>query len=161
MPLSFFWRNKGLVTLTSLSKEGGLITEVLKKLGYEVVRGSSTRGGARALVILRRFIKKGNDVAFTVDGPKGPKFSVKPGVILAAKQGDGVLIPAFMNCKRAKRFNSWDKFLLPLPFSRISVTFAPSMQLSPYTDAETIERERAEFEKYMLDYTNVYSSNLL
>ncbi len=134
---------------------------MLNRLGYEVARGSSTRGGGRALVGMRRLIREGRDVAFTVDGPKGPRYVVKPGAILAAKQSDGTLTPALMNCKRVKRFNSWDKFILPLPFSRVIITFAPPMQLSPDTDAETIERERTAFEKYMLDCTNVYSSNLI
>jgi lysophospholipid acyltransferase (LPLAT)-like uncharacterized protein len=150
-----------MAVLASQSKDGELIAKVLKRLGYEVVRGSSSRGGVRGLVGIRRFIKNGYDTAFTVDGPKGPPYLVKPGVILAAKQNDCIIIPAFMNCRRVKRFNSWDKTILPPPFSRIKVTFAPPMQLSPHTDTETIERERAEFEKYMLDNTNVYSSDIL
>ena len=150
-----------MATLASLSKEGEMITQILKRLGYKVARGSSTRGGIRALVGIKRYMKSGYDAAFTVDGPKGPKYSVKPGVIIAAKQNDGVIIPVFMKCKRTKRFNSWDKLLLPLPFSKIDVTFAQPIQLSTSTDVETVERERAEFEKYMLECTNVYSPDII
>ena len=161
LPLIFSHRRSGMGTMASQSKEGDLIARVLKRLGYEITRGSSTRGGGRALVSMRRLIKNGHDAVITVDGPKGPRYTVKPGIILAAKQNGGVITPALINCKHAKRFNSWDRFLLPPPFAGIDITYAPPMLLSPDTDGETIERERAELEKYMLDCTNVYSSDLI
>ena len=89
-------------------------------LGYRAVRGSSTRGGARALLGAVRELRAGGAVAFTPDGPRGPRRELKPGVVAAAQRGGGVIVPIHAEADRAWRLHSWDRFMIPKPFARVT-----------------------------------------
>lgn len=136
--------------LISQSFDGELIARTLELLGYNSVRGSSSRGGAAGLMALRDVLATGMPVVFTADGPRGPIYQTKPGPVkLAAMTGDEIgtfyLLP-----ERAWVFRSWDRFMVPLPFSRVVVSWARAVA-APAVDADavTLEAKRRELNDAM------------
>ena len=115
-------RPRRVAVLASLSRDGTLQARILKHLGFEVVRGSSSRGGIVGLKGIVDALKKGCDAAFAVDGPRGPAFKAKPGAVLAAESTGGILIPM---TTRASRFwtvaRAWDNYQLPKPFAKVEI----------------------------------------
>jgi lysophospholipid acyltransferase (LPLAT)-like uncharacterized protein len=111
--------NNEIKTIISEHKDGEAITKTMKYLGIGSVRGSSSRGGAKALLGAIKSLKNGNDLAITPDGPRGPRFSVADGIVAIHKKTDAKIL-AF-NCRPSKywQFNSWDKFIIPKPFGVI------------------------------------------
>ncbi|MDR1196251.1 MAG: DUF374 domain-containing protein [Endomicrobium sp.] len=141
-------KNSNIVIMASKSKDGELMAGVLKYFGYQVVRGSSSRGGERGLIELIRYAKNGNNLAFAVDGPRGPYHVVKPGVIYAAQKTG---LPVIAVCSSSKnRFifqKSWDKLNISLPFSKTVQIWSNPIYVKPEDD---IEAKRIEVEKEML-----------
>jgi lysophospholipid acyltransferase (LPLAT)-like uncharacterized protein len=123
LPPTWLHRDEGIVTLASQSADGEYITRALHHWGYDIVRGSSSRGGESALRDLIRSIRRGRSVAVTVDGPRGPRHKVKFGVLQMAQLTGAPLIPLGTAASPAWRFNSWDRFLLPKPLARIRVAY--------------------------------------
>jgi lysophospholipid acyltransferase (LPLAT)-like uncharacterized protein len=109
--------------LISRSRDGDLIARGALRWGYEPVRGSSSRGGGMALRVLIRGLRAGKDVVITPDGPRGPRERVQPGVIALAKKSGCPVIPMSYDASRRVRLRSWDRFLAPLPFSKIRIVF--------------------------------------
>lgn len=122
-----------LITMASQSSDGEFISSVLKRLGYEVARGSSSRGGLKALLhIAHAMQKKKICPAITVDGPRGPRHQVKEGIIFLAQRAGVPIIPMRCHASRKKIFlKSWDKFQLPLPFSKVEVVFGDPVCIPP------------------------------
>lgn len=120
-PINYFQnRPNGIVkTMISQSKDGEIISKIYSLFGVESIRGSSSKGGTKALISTIKEIKSGNDVALTPDGPRGPRFSVADGVIAIAQKSQAKII--VLNSKPTKywQFKSWDKFILPKPFGKI------------------------------------------
>jgi lysophospholipid acyltransferase (LPLAT)-like uncharacterized protein len=108
--------------LVSCSKDGSLQNGAMRALGMRVLRGSSSRRGAIGLLSVIRGLRSGQDAAFAVDGPRGPRGSVKPGAELAARLGDGLCVPVGCAARRKLTVRgSWDRFALPLPFTRVLI----------------------------------------
>ncbi len=143
----FCRRDRGIYVLVSEHRDGEIITSALDSAGFDTVRGSTTRGSTRALVRLIRLIRGGAQVAFTPDGPKGPRWKFQPGAVyLAAKTGLPI-IPITGSARWAYYFKSWDSFQLPLPFSKgILITGEPYF-VTGGLDEDTIERHRMEIER--------------
>ena len=116
-------RGEGIVTMASRSKDGELIARWLEKNGYTVVRGSTTRGGGEALRRMVRSVRSGRYAALTVDGPKGPPRIVQPGVVQLARLTGAWILPITSSASRPRFLASWDRYLLPLPFSRGFVAY--------------------------------------
>jgi len=116
-------RRQGIVTMASQSKDGEIIALWLARNGYVVVRGSTTRRGGQALREMVRHVRSGRHSALTVDGPKGPARVVQPGVVQLARLTGSWVLPITSSCARPKFLNSWDRYLLPLPFSRCVVAY--------------------------------------
>lgn len=110
--------NKNIAVMASLSKDGDLITKSLDSLGYQTIRGSSSRGGARVLLEAVKKIKEGVTVAFTIDGPKGPAREVKPGIIKLAQKTGVPIVPLCLAYQKALKLHNWDGTRIPLPFSK-------------------------------------------
>ncbi|HEX6861898.1 MAG TPA: lysophospholipid acyltransferase family protein [Thermoanaerobaculia bacterium] len=121
MPYSY--RGKGISVLVSQSKDGELIARTVARLGIDSSRGSSSRGGVAGMRTLLRKAGEGWDIAFTPDGPRGPASEVQPGVILAAAATGFPIQPVALAATKAKRLNSWDRFLIPLPFSCVHFVY--------------------------------------
>ncbi len=143
---TFFWRNRGIVVLTSENKDGEYIAHVIHRFGYGSSRGSSSKGAVKGTIGLIRTLKHGAPVAFTVDGPRGPRHQVQQGVTWLASYSRHPILPFHIEAKRAKNLSSWDRFQIPLPFSRVRVDIAPPILLEKDLPEETLEAKRVELE---------------
>jgi len=123
LPLLWHHRYQGVTLLISEARDGQYLSDLGAELGYNAVRGSSTRGGARALLGAVRQLQAGRSVAFTPDGPRGPRRELKPGVVAAAQRGGGVIVPVYAEADRAWRLHSWDRFMIPKPLARVRITY--------------------------------------
>ena len=144
-PMVYALRKQGVCILTSLSRDGELLSRVLLSQGYQVVRGSSTRGGIRGLLEMTRIIQKGSDGGIAVDGPKGPRHQVKPGVLFLAEKTGAPIIPIGVGFSNAFCFRkSWDASMLPLPFSRVVLKYGGPMVIRAGDEREKKAKELQE-----------------
>lgn len=114
----FYFRGQNYLALASSSRDGEYISRVLRKYGYQLIRGSSSRGGGRALLSLVRRIREGDSVFITPDGPTGPIHRVKPGIVYLQEKTGAPVIPVGVAIERKKVFGSWDRLNFPLPGTR-------------------------------------------
>ncbi len=162
LPCAYLHRNENVVAIASDSKDGDIVAYVFNRWKYNIVRGSTFKGGEKATLKAIKTTKEvGTTLAITVDGPIGPRHSVRSGAIFIAKKLDQVVIVATIKPKRFKKFNSWDRFILPLPFTKIDVYYSKPIYLSADTSKECIENDRYKLEKFMMDFTNETSPNLI
>lgn len=134
----------GSIALISASKDGELISRVVRYFGHQAVRGSSSRGGGAAFRELVRLAKQDRDLLITPDGPTGPRHELKDGVVQLARLSGRSVVPMAFACSRGYRFRSWDRFLLPYPFGRGVFSFGAPVC---YHRGETIE----DFRQRLLD----------
>ncbi|MEP6636171.1 MAG: lysophospholipid acyltransferase family protein, partial [Acidobacteriota bacterium] len=116
--MTYWWRNRRIVVLTSKSFDGEYIARFIQRFGYGAVRGSSTRGSVGAVVELVRLMREGCPTAFTVDGPTGPPYVAKMGPVLVAKKTGHPIVPMTIGLEHLWKAPTWDNFQVPLPFSR-------------------------------------------
>jgi hypothetical protein len=131
LPLLWHHRRQDIAIVVSENRDGQYLADFALALGYRAVRGSSSRGAARALLGAVRELQSGRAVAFTPDGPRGPRRELKPGVVAAAQRGGGVIVPIHARADRAWRLDSWDRFLIPKPAARITVTYGRPFEVEP------------------------------
>ena len=131
-------RHEGIVTMASRSKDGEVIALWLERNGYVVVRGSTTRGGSGALREMVRHVRSGRHAALTVDGPQGPPRVVQPGVVQLARLTGAWILPITSSSSRPRFLASWDRYLLPLPFSRNVVVYG-----EPFPIEENLSEDKA------------------
>lgn len=131
LPLVWHHRGQGITLVVSEARDGGYLADLGSALGYRLVRGSSTRGGTRALLGAVRELDAGHTVAFTPDGPRGPRRELKPGVAAAAQRSGALVVALHAVPSAAWRFRSWDRFGLPKPFARIAVRYAEPFSVGP------------------------------
>lgn len=151
MPLIYarVYRRKGATVLTSASREGSLVERVVRSFGMDVVRGSSSRRGATALLALSDRMAEGFDVIVTPDGPRGPCYRLGPGVVFLSQLSGQPVMPIRVEYSRFIELKSWDRFRIPLPFSRVDVTLGPLFFAQPGETDEAFEAERGRLEKAM------------
>ncbi len=130
LPLLWQHRNQGVAIVVSEARDGQYLSDLASSLGYRTVRGSSTRGGARALLGAVRELRSARSVAFTPDGPRGPRRELKPGVVAAAQRGGGVIVPVHAEADRAWRLHSWDRFMIPKPLARVRITYGHPFEVA-------------------------------
>lgn len=121
-------RGLGFVTMASKSEDGEIIATFLKHWGFVAARGSSSRDGDVASAEFLEALKGAPGGAITPDGPRGPARRCKRGILVLAEQGNGLVLPSASSSSRPRFLNSWDRFLVPLPFSRCVVVFAPALE---------------------------------
>lgn len=136
--------------MISQSNDGKIVAGIAERSGWNAVRGSSSRGGKKALKIMMTNLKESKLAAHIVDGPKGPSGSVKPGVIRLAHAVDAVIVPFSVSADNAWYFNSWDKFLLPKPFAKVFLRFGEMIKLDRVKDSGAFEGQRKQLEEIML-----------
>lgn len=143
-----------LAALISASKDGALLAAILENFGVQPVRGSSSRRGARALLELASWAERGHDLAVTPDGPRGPCYVVQEGVMALAQVTGRPIVPYSCRLGWKIRVKSWDRFQIPLPFSRCEMFFGkPVVVPREITDAERA-RLRAQLQAALLAGTN-------
>lgn len=139
LPLLYQHRNQGAVVIVSEHGDGEIVAGILNRYGYGLARGSTTRGGSRALrQALRTVGAERRDLAITPDGPRGPRHEVTPGVITAARLGSLPVVPIGVGCTRAWRLNSWDVFEVPKPFSEVHLVYGRPIP-PPTRDSNELE----------------------
>jgi lysophospholipid acyltransferase (LPLAT)-like uncharacterized protein len=143
---TYFLRDRGIVVITSQSLDGEYIARFLKRLGYGTIRGSSTRGGVKALVEMIRSMRAGMSMAFTVDGPRGPRYEAKKGAILLAKKTGNPLIPFSVEPARFWTVNSWDRLQIPKPFTRARFIVGPAIYVEHAADDRAVEEGRKQLQ---------------
>jgi len=145
IPACFLWRKKQIAVLTSTSFDGEYIARILDWFGYTPVRGSSTRGGVRGLLGMQKVLESGHAVAFTIDGPKGPMYVAKPGPVLLARV-TGLPIVCFHVALEDPWVlaRSWDRFMVPKPFSRALVRISKVIHVPP--NAEDLDPYQAQMQ---------------
>jgi lysophospholipid acyltransferase (LPLAT)-like uncharacterized protein len=144
LPCAIYYRTTHATILISRSFDGELITRTLALFGFRAVRGSSSRGAREGLLGLRTVVESGRPVVFTADGPRGPIYQTKMGPIKLA-QMTGAPIGAFhLQPRRAWIINSWDRFLVPKPFTRIVVSWAQWTHVAADLPNERLEAKRGE-----------------
>lgn len=123
LPLLVYHRDRQIAVLVSEHGDGEIIARILTSFGFRLVRGSSSRGAARALIALDRELESGADVGITPDGPRGPMHSVAPGALLAAHRAGVRILPMAASASAFWQLGSWDRFMIPKPFARITVAY--------------------------------------
>jgi lysophospholipid acyltransferase (LPLAT)-like uncharacterized protein len=123
---TWFWRNRRIVVMSGYNFDARFTASVIQKFGYEIARGSASRGAARAMVNMVRAMQRGQDTAFTIDGPRGPRHVAKAGAVMVAKATGAPIICFHIRPARAWVFRkSWDRTEIPRPFSRAAIFIAP------------------------------------
>lgn len=146
---TYWWRKRKIVVMTSRSFDGEYIARFIQRFGYGAVRGSSTRGGVGAVVEMARLMRAGCTTAFTIDGPKGPRYVAKMGAVLLAKKTGHPILPVTMTLQRYWMLPSWDLFQIPKPFSRARVYVAPPIYVPADADEETLNAKRDELQRVL------------
>ena len=148
LPLLWHHRRQGVRVLISEHRDGELVARTAQSLGYGLIRGSSTRGADRALISLVRELQAGNEVAITPDGPRGPATTFAPGALVAAQRSDSFILPVAASADRAWRLRSWDRFMIPKPFARVTVAYATPTKVLATTPRAAAE-EGPRFQRLM------------
>ena len=136
--------------LISASRDGDLLADLVKRFGYDVVRGSSSRRGAAAMLQLADVIAGGRDAVITPDGPRGPAYKIGAGIVFLAQKSGAAVIPINMEYESCWRLKSWDRFILPRPFSGVRVTFGAPHHVQRTATDEEFESERLRLENAMM-----------
>lgn len=142
---TWFWRRRGIVVMTSQNFDGEYIARIIQKYGYGAARGSSSRGATRALKAMIRVMRRGRPTAFTIDGPRGPRYVAKPGAVLLAKATGAPILCFHIAARHAYTFRkSWDQFQIPYPFSAVAIFIAPPILVSRDSEEEEQAKKVAE-----------------
>ncbi len=146
IPSAYIFRDWGIRVMTSASYDGEYIARIIQKLGFTTVRGSSSRNAVAAQLGMRRALEEGWTVAFTLDGPRGPRHKVKPGPV-ALGRATGIALTTFHAAvDKAIVLNSWDKLVIPRPFARVLVRVGRLIHVPPNAGDEEMARYTAELQ---------------
>ncbi|MER3496938.1 MAG: hypothetical protein C4320_09365, partial [Armatimonadota bacterium] len=138
LPFAYAFRDRDYVVMISNSNDGDIQNAMFTSLGFRSLRGSSGRGGERALVGAIKALREGSVLAMTPDGPRGPSGKVQPGVVAMAARSGGLLVPTGIAAHPSRRAGSWDRFLIPLPFARVVMIFGPGLPVAPDADLNAV-----------------------
>lgn len=156
----YYFRNRNGMLMVSRSRDGEWASRVLWRLGYQTVRGSTGKGGGAALRQIITHIRAGHPGGFIADGSQGPALVAQKGIIILARYTRAPLVPVSMAARPCWRFRSWDRTLLPKPFSRIAFVFGPPIWVDSRASSAEIETGRRQLEKSLNELTQIASSAL-
>jgi lysophospholipid acyltransferase (LPLAT)-like uncharacterized protein len=146
-PAIWIWRNRGIVVMNTVNFDGQWTRRVIERLGFGTAQGSSSRGAIEGLTIMAQRIEEGKHVAFTIDGPRGPRYVAKPGPVILARRTGRPISVFHVGLKWGHTFRkSWDHFQVPYPFSRAVMFVAPPIQVPMDADSEVIHAKQAEMQ---------------
>lgn len=143
---TYFFRRRGIVVITSENFDGEWIAGIIERFGYGTARGSSSRGGRRALLQLRRDMAAGHPAGFTVDGPRGPARVAQPGAVWLAKATGNPVLPFHLEADRYWELGSWDRTQIPKPFATVRLVVGEPLEVPADADDARIEVARLELE---------------
>jgi lysophospholipid acyltransferase (LPLAT)-like uncharacterized protein len=150
LPLLWHHRDEGVMVLISEHRDGEIVARAAESLGYGLIRGSTTRGADRALISLVRELQAGHEVAITPDGPKGPSGKFAPGALIAAQRSGSFILPVAASASRSWRLKSWDRFMIPKPFAKVTVAYGPPTKVLATNPRAAVE-EAPRFERLLSD----------
>jgi lysophospholipid acyltransferase (LPLAT)-like uncharacterized protein len=136
--------------LISASRDGDLVADLTRRFGFEVVRGSSSRLGASAILELSNVLARGRDILITPDGPRGPAYELGPGIIFLAQKTGAEVVPVNFEYSSCWRLNSWDGFILPRPFSKVRFLIGPPHRVKSTSTPKEFEAERFRLQNTMM-----------
>ena len=145
-----FFSNRRGAALISASRDGELLADAIKRFDFDVVRGSSSRLGASAILQLTDVLASGRDVVITPDGPRGPTYELGPGIIFLAQKSGAPVVPVNMEYSSCWRLKSWDRFILPRPFSKVRVIIGQAHHVRSTSTPEEFETERLRLQDVMM-----------
>jgi lysophospholipid acyltransferase (LPLAT)-like uncharacterized protein len=159
-----FWHNRLLMLpliaagqpmciLVSHHRDGEIATNLLGAWGVTTVRGSASRGAVAGFLRLVDAYRHGHNVAVLPDGPRGPRYVAKPGVVRLAKAVDSPIYPISWAANRVARLRSWDGLIIPLPFARVRIQVGEPLEVPPHASAEQLECCRGELERRLIALT--------
>jgi lysophospholipid acyltransferase (LPLAT)-like uncharacterized protein len=144
---TYFWQRRAIVVMTSRSFDGEYIARFIQRFGYGAARGSSSRGATGAVVEMVRLMRAGCPAAFTIDGPRGPRYVAKMGAVLLSKKTGNPVLPFTIAAKSFWEGKSWDHYQVPKPFTRARVFLAAPIYVDPDTDEEGLKAKRDELQR--------------
>lgn len=148
IPVVWWRRNCGVVVMNTTAFDGQWTRKVIEWMGYGTAQGSSSRGGLRGLAVMAKRIAEGHDCAFTIDGPRGPRYVAKPGPVMLARRSGAPVVVFHIGVQHGKTFNkTWDHFLLPRPFTKTIMIFAPPIEVAADADSALLEAKHNEMQK--------------
>jgi len=153
LPLVHYHRNEGFVVLVSDHADGEYITRVVLRHGFGVARGSSTRGGVKGLKGILRAAREGKGLGFTPDGPKGPRHTFQLGALVAARLTGFPVIPLAVGADRAWYLKSWDRFMIPKPFSSLRIRYGAPRWVPRDASEETVRGVALDLEEELKRFT--------
>ena len=145
IPATWLFRRRGCAVMTSRSFDGEYIARIIKRFGIEPVRGSSSRGAVAALLGMNRVLSEGRTAAFTIDGPRGPRFVAKPGPVLLSRMSGVPILCFYLAVEHCWQLNSWDRLMIPRPFSRVHLRWSRMIRVP----ADASEEQMQEFHQQM------------
>lgn len=144
---TWWWRGRGIVVLNSANFDGQWTRRVIERFGFDTAQGSSSRGGLRGLAEMARSLEQNHDVAFTIDGPRGPRYVAKPGPAMLARRSGCPIVPFHIGVERARTLRkTWDLFQIPKLYSRAVVVIHPPIEVSRHADRSDVEAKHAELQ---------------
>lgn len=143
---TYFFRDRKILVLSSTSFDSEYTARCIQRFGFGVIKGSSTRGGIQALVGMIRAMRAGYSTAFTLDGPKGPRYVAKSGPVLLAKKSGCPMVPFVLEPKQFWTINSWDKLQIPKPFAKVKIFVGEPIYVKSDAKDEVLEQKREELQ---------------
>jgi len=148
IPIVWWYRNHGVVVMNTTAFDGQWTRKVIEWLGFGTAQGSSSRGGLRGLAVMARRIEEGKECAFTIDWPRGPRYIAKPGPVMLARKTGAPIMVFHVGVDRGRTFEkTWDHFLLPMPFARAMILFAPPIFVPKDASVELMDAKHAEMQR--------------
>ena len=145
-----FFSNRRGAALISASRDGDLLSDAIRRFDYDVIRGSSSKLGATAVLQLGDVLARHGDVVITPDGPRGPVYEIGPGIVFLAQKTGAAVLPMNMEYSSCWRVKSWDRFIIPRPFSKVRVIIARPEPIRSTSSDEEFEAERLRLQNVMM-----------
>jgi lysophospholipid acyltransferase (LPLAT)-like uncharacterized protein len=147
---TYYFRGRGIVVMISENFDGEWIARIIEQFGFRTARGSTSRGGRRALLQLKREMERGQPSGFAVDGPRGPARNAQPGAVWLAKLTGSPVVPFHMEASNYWSLNTWDRTQIPKPFSTVVLTVGAPIEVPDDADDAALEAKRGELEAALL-----------
>lgn len=144
---TIYFRNRGITVITSRSRDGEYIARFIQRFGFGAIRGSSSRGGSRALIEMKRAMRQGVEIAFTADGPRGPRYVAKPGPVFLAKLTGNPVLPFLIEPQKCWTLKTWDRLQIPKPFTRALLMIAEPFDVAPDSTETEVEAKVKEMQR--------------
>ena len=147
LPATYYFRRRGIVVITSENFDGEWIARIIERFGFGTARGSTTRGGLKAMLRLVRDMERGKPAGFTLDGPRGPARVAQPGAIWLARATGNPVLPFHLEAASHWTANSWDRTQIPKPFTTVALVVGEPLDVPPDATEGQLEQHRKELEK--------------